>query len=666
MASRLDHIFSYVNEIESRANKLTTSVSQSNELINTISFLNQATIEYDQTIDDITTLIEENNNSLNEFKSLHERAFYFDSNILHNDSITNQQAFEHITQEYMHLLGNLRKNDNYNYHDESKKGDEIVNTSQDDSNNLKRHHEPEIEHLDPPSPSQPQSQSQPLPQEELEQDLSPLRDHINPPDLKKMISVSNLRLKPMRCASSTSQLIAKKKSRYRLSSIYNINPIAYDESTIGTSSTSSSATEQSTTAELSTQEYDHSRMQNSVTNSYETLASHLLDPVQVNEGHELENGLLSKDNLHSIVTKEFDHIIPRGRSNSLPTSTTKDLSFSDDDILKEFDCEVDILRFNRLKHFISVSHLPNKHNYGDEVHIDEYDIDNDDEEDNNQDNGVFFNDIYHKSPTPQSRLSDHDDMVSVISDYSYYSPDKQQNHGSSENDDLFEYDNFSGFLRKSRLDLNKDLHQAFPHLMKPPTAEDTQSEMARLKYKFHNPIEKQLSSSQISTATFNVQASAVMQTKNLQRVTSLPYLPSNSKNSASSILHSYIERPSTPSETAHSSFSFNDSFLKFCQSKLGPTSMENPKLATPPRIKQLKKSKMIKSNPISIPSEAQLKRIPTQVQSLRNDGSYSKLTLGPNHTRLVKHGNGSLFKNPIIGSYDQFALKEALSSSLLD
>lgn len=92
MASRLDHIFSYVNEIESRANKLTTSVSQSNELINTISFLNQATIEYDQTIDDITTLIEENNNSLNEFKSLHERAFYFDSNILHNDSITNQQA----------------------------------------------------------------------------------------------------------------------------------------------------------------------------------------------------------------------------------------------------------------------------------------------------------------------------------------------------------------------------------------------------------------------------------------------------------------------------------------------------------------------------------------------------------------------------------------------
>ena len=94
--------------------------------------------------------------------------------------------------------------------------------------------------------------------------------------------------------------------------------------------------------------------------------------------------------------------------------------------------------------------------------------------------------------------------------------------------------------------------------------------------------------------------------------------------------------------------------------------MENPKLATPPRIKQFKKSKMIKSNPISIPSEAQLKRIPTQVQSLRNDGSYSKLTLGPNNTRLVKHGNGSLFKNPIIGSYDQFALKEALSSSLLD
>ncbi|RCK56569.1 hypothetical protein Cantr_05629 [Candida viswanathii] len=660
MPARLDHIFSYVNEIESRANRLTDSVSQSNDLINTIAFLNQTASKFDQTIDELGALIEDNTRSLNEFKSLHERAFYLDSNLLHNEGITNQQTFEHITQEYIHLLGNLRKNDDYCMGEEEEVPDEHL---QDRDTGYDMSQSPQQPcNVDPPPPLQPPSSQQP------EQEQPFIQEQVHPPDLKKMISISNLRLKPMRCASSTNQSIAKKKSRYRLSSIYNINPVAYDDSVVGAStasSTSSSTAERNTTAS-STQDYDHSRMQNSVTNSYETLESHLLDAGHGTGAEEL----MGKNRIGNAYTPDSDHIIPRGRSNSLPTSTTKDCSFSETDILKDFDCEVDILRFNRLKHFISVSHLPNKHNYGDEIHIDEYDIDNDEEGEDDDDGDIFFNDIYNKSPTPQSRHSNavNDDVVSIVSDFSYYSPDKQQHHS---NDDLFDYDNFNGFLRKSRLDLNKDLQQAFPHLMKPPTPEPLHPEVPRLKYKFHNPIEKQLSSSQISTATLNVQASAVMQTKNLQHATSLPYLSTSTtnttKSSASSILHSYIEKPPLASDTTNHSFSFNDGFLKFCQSRLEPGSAsKNTVHDTPPRIKELKKAKLIKSNPISIPNEAHLKRMPTQVQSLRNDGSFSKLTIGPNNTRQIKHGNGSLFKNPIVRSCDQNALREALASSFLD
>ena len=74
-------------------------------------------------------------------------------------------------------------------------------------------------------------------------------------------------------------------------------------------------------------------------------------------------------------------------------------------------------------------------------------------------------------------------------------------------------------MRKSRLDLNKDLQQAFPHLMPAPQVKETQ------RYKFHNPIEKQLTSSMISTATLDVQASAILNNKVDPNNNKLSYRP---------------------------------------------------------------------------------------------------------------------------------------------
>ena len=57
MTSRLDQIFSFVNEIELRTNRLTSVVNDSNDLINFITTLNASTIEFDDTIDDIRLLM---------------------------------------------------------------------------------------------------------------------------------------------------------------------------------------------------------------------------------------------------------------------------------------------------------------------------------------------------------------------------------------------------------------------------------------------------------------------------------------------------------------------------------------------------------------------------------------------------------------------------------
>ena len=66
MTSRLDQIFSFVNEIELRTNRLTSVVNDSNDLINFITTLNASTIEFDDTIDDIRLLMNKNNESITE------------------------------------------------------------------------------------------------------------------------------------------------------------------------------------------------------------------------------------------------------------------------------------------------------------------------------------------------------------------------------------------------------------------------------------------------------------------------------------------------------------------------------------------------------------------------------------------------------------------------
>lgn len=200
MTSRLDQIFSFVNEIELRTNRLTSVVNDSNDLINSITTLNASTIEFDDTIDDIRLLMNKNNESITEFKNLHEKAFYLESNLLHNDEVTNQQSFEHITQEYMHILGKLQENDKYNTEDQASSNTPLKEETQEEEI-IPQQHSCYIS-------EEPQLRSSHRMQE-------PFFNHSNPPEPQKDVSISNLKLKPMRCTSATSPTTSKKKSRYR-------------------------------------------------------------------------------------------------------------------------------------------------------------------------------------------------------------------------------------------------------------------------------------------------------------------------------------------------------------------------------------------------------------------------------------------------------------------
>ncbi|EDK42720.1 hypothetical protein LELG_00898 [Lodderomyces elongisporus NRRL YB-4239] len=625
MSTRLDHILSFVQEIELRSNRLLNVTSSSIDLINSISYINQRLLQDDQDIEEIKNLMDLNRSCLAQLNALNERSFYFESNLHFNDKITNQTAFENLTLEYSHVLKKLSLNDRY--------------MGMVELHNLPATMERDIDETD-------------LDEEEIDLDLEDVDDeersnvhgysnHFSstptPPDIKKMISISNLRLKPMRCATTTTTThpsssspsalaasmpptlrleprnITKKKSRYRLSSIYNINPIAYEDlSSAGTTATYSVAG--SSAESLQESDNDSERMmKNSLSRSYETLETHMMSHISphietmvkaqkagdekekrnkeqedssnngstndINDGvntkkNNIDDGDITEntnidnddnddynndynDDINNNDDDDDDLATPRlnpenistlakhQRSNSDPT----DFSMNHDDLLKEFSCERDYLQFNRLKHFISMSQLPHHMDYqsmenkcdefvsrrinngndncnhgtsGD----DNFEYNQEDTFGNNQ-KDVFFgplccsDTLSTKFHTPRQLLEHNEadsDIYSMLSDVSYYSPEKQDqvlfdegddgfnkiynnyennsdNNGSMDIDNFnsnaeMEFDTFNRFLRKLATNLNETYKKAFPHLFR-----DSKSHMqpendasANTADKFHNPI----------------------------------------------------------------------------------------------------------------------------------------------------------------------------------
>ncbi|KAI5969966.1 hypothetical protein CANMA_001006 [Candida margitis] len=753
--SKLDQILSFAEEIEARSNKLTDATSASIDLISHISYINQQLLQNDYDIDEIRHLMNTNQSCMIQLSALNEKSFYLESNLPINDCITNQTSFENLNTEYNHILSKLAANNQV-----SSDGD--YEYEQDLASNLQQINIDDS-YIDDESGEEDEEEDE-LDQEDYVNDaqLESTSPTLEPPDLKKMISISNLQLKPMRCASSSStnatsqpRSISKKKSRYRLSSIYNINPVALEDSTIH-SNTTSSFTSSSPPSEDSDK-----MMKNSLSQSFDTIESHF----------SIHHGPIDKDGQYNVNSQpnaddgQVGAALPQAsplmhnkhtRSNSLPTSSTK--SIDQTELFKELDYQEDYLRFNRLKHFISISNLPkrakNTTAMGGAQGLDEDD-----------DDDLFYHE-FEKSLTPQQCL-DNCDVCSVISDISYYSPEKQGciEEIANPQDSNLDFDTYNQFLRKSKLNLNEAYHNAFPHLYRQnkedagldqqPQHQSPQqaTQLHHPNHHFKNPIatigsttphtvsptldttfqQQQyhpVSTSQssgklsckllsqvisrspatVTTTTVNRDAFATPSTSPKQSptfLTSSPPLPIKSSSPASSKLNSMVTKSSPSTATSpspllfgsSSSPSFTHNLINFMSiSKMHEHNQQRHssqqlhhaqpfmKPPTPEKIRLLKKQKRLKRHvPISIPNEAQLKRIPPQLNhtngsksgsanvtrtgtsnSFRNEGgSFSKLTILRNQ-KYINHGDSSIFNNPIMRGCNEDAIREALSASLLE
>lgn len=166
--SKIDSLLSLADSLSTRSDKLVNSICESNSLISLILELNGSIASADSQIDTMTELINKNNICLNEFEKLYEKSFFLESNLLFNQSYTNETSLDNLSREYHHLLSSFGHQN--------------------------------VCHL-------------------VQREVRPPAEN---KALKNMLLISNLELKPIRCRSTK---VSKQKSRYRLSAAYTLNPL---------------------------------------------------------------------------------------------------------------------------------------------------------------------------------------------------------------------------------------------------------------------------------------------------------------------------------------------------------------------------------------------------------------------------------------------------------
>lgn len=508
--------------ILNRSESIALSMDESNALILRIIQLNSQITSADSEIDAMTELLNKNNVCINEFEKLHERSFFLDSNLHLNESFTNETSFINLNREYTYMLDSFR------------------------------HHNQRYLSAD-----QPVEQSAPQNKE-----------------LKNMLSISNLNLRPLRCRN---QKVRKQKSRYTLSAAYTLNPLLEKEETFRNVS------------KLSAETYDKPDSLMDVQHDSTSISS-------------------------SSETNEFENYA--GSVSESPT-------------------------FKRL------------------------------------------------NPVDMSKLDLEIDQLSHCSSLSEQS-------GSPKYDNLtsrFDLNDFSEFLRPSRIDLSK----ALPTLKKSSSHDSIFSEHnAGLKssFRFHNPAATIINKGNVSQPTVETIFTSTLEKKPSQG-------PSRTfKDHSQGILHQYKPeespvkktQPVTPKKTNVNIFnllnsplgsprgfnqpvqsgarrgsidqlgkSLTSSFRHLINNTSSPSQppASSQRQSPPEGIKKLRKGLR---DPISIPNDINSRRLPPPEKGLRS-GSHSSLTIGNNKANIVQ-GKG-LSKQPVQRTSNQQLFRQLLSESLL-
>lgn len=518
--SKLDSLLLLADSITARADHIVASVSESDMLIGRILGLSDSITAADSKIDSMTDLIGKNNIALDELEKLYEKSLLLEASLHSNESITNSTSLENLHSAYDHLLTSFG----------------VRNRT--------------LLQAEPPAKQDNQ-------------------------ELKTMLSISNLDLKPIRCRSAK---VSKQKSRYRLSAAYTLNPLGAVPT------------------------------RNVLESSARTETSSIMD------ANSDQNG--TSDNASTVGSLPEQSRISEERTFNL----------SDLPLLFKSTRPIDISA----------------------VDLDDLDLD--------------FDSSIESESSP------------------------------SKNRDLDMFDNFHRFLRESRV----DLRSAFPAPLQKSLSHE--SVFSAVQYptqnvhKFHNPADmitsKQLitqpTMETIHSLSFDARKSSnfMEHTKKLLHVEPPPATPKKNSHNLFTLLNSPLgsprgltsTRPSTTSASTTSALArrgsidlLSKSLTESFKNLVGSTPVQQPRIVTatklspPEKIKQMKKDI---SEPIAVKNEINSRRLPPSERKLRL-GSHSSLTIGPNKTKIINHGETSVFKKPTIRRMSQAILHDALNESLL-
>lgn len=422
-----------MDHLDEKSTSLLQSARNTSSLVAEVTKLHSSIAAADSTIGLLNDSIASNYSYLHRIDQLHERSFFLESSLSTNDFVTNQNTWSNLYAEYKHILNHIEG--------------PVVDISTPQTINT----------------------------EEVSRDKIDLAEV--PRLLSKIISVSDMQLKPIRCREKK---MYKKKSKYRLSHIYNINPLASSPIL----EVPNSEEEIDASSSFDTQEDDEVMIQ-------------IIDDstvIQNDNDHNSNNNTISttsddNTNTHNrnqltIATSPETSFAPysfssRMRSNSVPeiTFTHGGLNiFNTEGIMQASNILTDFtkgetedsMRLNRLKHFISIHGLSKKES----EHLDEP-----------MGDVSLADSDFTKTPNFTPIDLDHPDDIDILdidacSDFSYYSPEKTEDID----------DDFEKYLRKSRV----DLQNAFPAIHRSTSHESVFSNHIEInipKWKFHNPID---------------------------------------------------------------------------------------------------------------------------------------------------------------------------------
>lgn len=664
MSTKLDLLITLVDNLDARSTQLLNSIQETNYLVTDIMSLNNDITAADKTIDFMDDLVSSNYTHLNEFESLYERSFLLESNMHLNDVVTSETTLDNLRQEYRFLMNRFTRSDGYNSINES--------------------------------PAQ------------VSEEETTLSTHFQtPPRLHNSISVSNLKLKPIRCRS---RKIPRKKASMRITSTSTAKLIENSDILLLIPDEDEITTPVANMGKrLSNRDFFNapfpkkialSNNEATITDTTQSPPSKIMDTFK-DYGNDDSNTISTSPDLFGEL-----HSRIKVRSNSLPeTPKIEKFELNSFNILKSHSntnssnifqaCNDDseLLRLNRLKHFISSGNVQ-RH-----IHMNGCDTSLSKPSQNHKNKSIF-----DKTPTftpvdiENNNIDQFDiESISVCSDFSDYSPEEPTE----------ELDNFESFLRKSRI----DLAESFPNIITKAKSHDSiftneesissaESAPARL-FKFHNPIDNMnLNSLKVATTTVepiyyhggdqithsskainNINGNTTKLLNDVMSKTDRKETPSNrTPNRIKKSLFNF--KISSPSRSVKSELlqtsnprrgsldlmgkSLTDSFM----SLVNTGSLEKLKKCEPPSIPSHYKSKSInsieqsssaKERPIVIRNDTLIKRLPPR----RKDGAHSNLIIGPNKTKIVNHGDQSVFRKPLMTKVSRNSLNEALSQSML-